>query len=192
MRTHGPGAAPDDARPGWFGKLPGMGDFAHRRLPSWFRSAWDAWLQAGLQGLRERGDGWTEHYLSSPAWRFVLGEQVAGPRAWAGVLMPSVDSVGRYFPFTLVAPWPVGALEPWWTQAMEVALRGLDDDLDAAGFESLLRARSFTPDATGGAVPPPQPGHSLWLAGEGGARLCVAGLPTGRDFDALFGCGEGA
>ena len=25
------------AAPGWFGKLPGMGDFAHRRLPEEFR-----------------------------------------------------------------------------------------------------------------------------------------------------------
>ena len=37
--------AASNMAPGWFGKLPGMGDFAHRRLPEPFRSAWDRWLQ---------------------------------------------------------------------------------------------------------------------------------------------------
>ena len=30
--------------PGWFGKLPGLGDFASRRLPDTFVAAWDRWL----------------------------------------------------------------------------------------------------------------------------------------------------
>ncbi|MGO8543079.1 TagF domain-containing protein, partial [Rhizobium leguminosarum] len=36
--------APSTALPAWFGKLPGMGDFAHRRLPQDFLAAWDQWL----------------------------------------------------------------------------------------------------------------------------------------------------
>lgn len=67
------------ALPGWFGKLPGMGDFAHRRLPESFRAVWDQWLQRGMSRLRDRAD-WTERYLEAPLWCFALGRQVAGSR----------------------------------------------------------------------------------------------------------------
>jgi type VI secretion system protein ImpM len=39
--------------PGWFGKLPSLGDFASRRLPDAFVSRWDRWLQGGLARARE-------------------------------------------------------------------------------------------------------------------------------------------
>ncbi|MCR8958310.1 type VI secretion system-associated protein TagF [Variovorax sp. S2] len=89
------------ALPGWFGKLPGMGDFAHRRLPESFLSEWDHWLQRGLARLKDRHTDWMAHYLQAPVWCFALGPGVAGEGAWIGVMMPSVDGVGRYFPITL-------------------------------------------------------------------------------------------
>jgi len=104
--------------PGWYGKLPSLGDFASRRLPVDFVEAWDAWLSQGLADWRAADAAWLDEYLAAPAWCFLLGPQVialpgAAPRgtvpAWAGVLMPSVDRVGRYFPFTLASP--VRALE---------------------------------------------------------------------------------
>ena len=58
--------------PGWYGKLPGMGDFAQRRLPEQFRSVWDNWLQAGLFELQSRQPDWVERYLESPVWFFSL------------------------------------------------------------------------------------------------------------------------
>ncbi len=87
--------------PGWFGKLPGMGDFAHRRVPESFRSTWDNWLQEGLTQLRERHGDWTERYLEGPLWFFVLAENVIGAEGWTGVLMPSVDGVGPLLSFTI-------------------------------------------------------------------------------------------
>jgi type VI secretion system protein ImpM len=93
--------------PGWYGKLPSLGDFASRRLePDWI-ARWDAWLAEGLGSMREvRGEAWLAGYLASPPWRFVLSPGVLGEgeRAWAGVLMASVDRVGRYFPLTIAAP----------------------------------------------------------------------------------------
>ena len=56
-----------DAAPGWFGKLPGMGDFAHRRLPEDFRDAWERWLRNGLARLRVLHQNWTERYLEAPS-----------------------------------------------------------------------------------------------------------------------------
>ncbi len=109
------------APPGWHGKLPSLGDFASRRLDASFIDPWDGWLAAGLLALREAdAAGWLDAYLASPSWRFVLMPGVlpgdAGRQAWAGVLMPSVDRVGRYFPFTVVQP--LGAL-PASTQQMQ-------------------------------------------------------------------------
>lgn len=94
---------------GWHGKLPSLGDFASRRLDADFVAFWDGWLAAGLASLRQQSpEGWLQHYLACPAWRFVLMPGLLpapfGAQAWAGVLMPSVDRIGRYFPLTLIAP----------------------------------------------------------------------------------------
>ncbi|MGH6647493.1 type VI secretion system-associated protein TagF [Aquabacterium sp.] len=115
--------------PGWYGKLPTLGDFASRRLESSFIDPWDAWLAEGLTGLRAQDETtWLDHYLASPVWRFVLMPGVIGlGTAMAGVLMPSVDRVGRYFPLTLVAPitpTPSNAAD---TEALLAWLHQLDD-----------------------------------------------------------------
>ncbi len=50
------------------------------------------------------GDAWLDVYLTSPIWRFALSPNLIGEQSWTGILMPSVDRVGRYFPFTIAAP----------------------------------------------------------------------------------------
>lgn len=93
--------------PGFYGKLPALGDFISRRLPHTFIEPWDRWLQTALVRSREQlGNHWLDTYLTSPMWRFVLASGVCGPAGWSGVLMPSVDRVGRYFPLTLACPLP--------------------------------------------------------------------------------------
>lgn len=90
---------------GLFGKLPGHGDFIQRQLPSSFVAPWDEWLQRSVYGARELiGDRWLDYYLTSPIWRFAMTAGAVDGQAWAGILVPSVDSVGRYFPLTIVAP----------------------------------------------------------------------------------------
>lgn len=190
------------ALPGWFGKLPGMGDFAHRRLPEPFREVWDGWLQRGMARLRDRHADWTAHYLEAPVWCFALGPGVAGDQAWIGVMMPSVDGVGRYFPFTLAVVSPAGALRGealaaalgWWANASRAALEGLADDLDALRFDALL-ARLFAAGEGAPARPAleafemPAAGESLWLADPAavqGLRLTSRGLPRDEQFEALF------
>jgi len=198
-----------DALPGWFGKLPGMGDFAHRRLPESFRSVWDQWLQRGLARLKDRHDDWTSHYLEAPIWCFALGPNVVGEGAWIGVLMPSVDGVGRYFPFTIAVALDASAGEVlrgdalqvalrWWAVGMRAALEGLESDLDALRFDAVLeRLFADAGDVHVGAVESlglPGAGESLWMGDpgvEGAARMVVAGLPLDGEFEALFvGGGE--
>ena len=91
--------------PGWFGKMPTVGDFFAKRIPAPFGEAWDRWLQEVLQCSRARlGEAWLDAYLTMPPWRFVLVPGALTKEGWAGVLVPSVDRVGRWFPLTLAAP----------------------------------------------------------------------------------------
>ena len=92
------------ANVGFYGKLPTHGDFLRRRVSDGFVAAWDEWLQQGLSATRAAlGERWLEVYLTSPAWRFACAAGACGPRPVVGVMAPSVDRVGRYFPMTIVA-----------------------------------------------------------------------------------------
>ena len=137
--------------PGWFGKLPSLGDFASRRLDATFLEPWDAWLSEGLLALREaQPESWLDAYLGSPSWRFLLMPGVlpgaAGQGGWAGVLMPSVDAVGRSFPLTLVQPLGTGPADTqqmaglwhWLGRLDELARDALYDDWTAERLEQEL------------------------------------------------------
>jgi type VI secretion system protein ImpM len=92
---------------GFYGKLPSHGDFLRRRVSNAFVDAWDAWLRHSLtSGRSALGARWLELYLTSPAWRFVCARGACGPAPVMGLLAPSVDQVGRYFPLTLVTELP--------------------------------------------------------------------------------------
>jgi type VI secretion system protein ImpM len=89
---------------GFYGKLPCRGDFLQRRAPQDFVDVWDAWLQECIHASRERlQESWLEIYLTAPVWRFVLSSGVCGEGVYAGIFVPSVDRVGRYFPLTVIA-----------------------------------------------------------------------------------------
>lgn len=93
-----------DTDVGFYGKLPTHGDFLRRRTTDAFVSAWDAWLQAGMAASQAAlGERWLDVYLTSPAWRFACAAGACGPAPVVGVLVPSIDRVGRYFPLTVVA-----------------------------------------------------------------------------------------
>ena len=139
-------ADPHQPIPGWYGKVPSLGDFVKRRLPVEFVTSWDAWLQDVLQATRTAlGEGWLDCYLTMPIWRFVLLPGLMGPSGWAGVLMPSVDRVGRHFPLTVAvalvshtaAARAVFEGADWFAGMEDAALAVLDptrgaDDLDDA------------------------------------------------------------
>lgn len=133
---------------GFFGKVASHGDFVSRRLPSTFLNPWDACLQAGLQCSRERlGEQWLEVFLCSPIWRFALAAGVCGEPGWAGVMIPSVDRVGRYFPLTLAT---AGADAPllarlerdgrWYDQLERLALSALSEGFSLDAFDEAVLA----------------------------------------------------
>jgi type VI secretion system protein ImpM len=150
--------------PGWYGKLPSLGDFASRRLEADFIEPWDLWLGEGLQAQRSTfGEGWLDAYLDTPAWRFLLSPGALGgvhpELAFAGVLVPSVDRVGRHFPLTLVASLSrlpdlaaeFDALLAWLHRLEDTALDALHGDWTIDDLENALADLS-PPGADGNAA----------------------------------------
>jgi len=197
--------------PGWHGKLPSLGDFASRRLEPDFVTYWDGWLAAGLHQLREAApDTWLDDYLASPAWRFALlpGSlpDGSGEGLRVGVLVPSVDRVGRYFPLVVIsAPLPrpvdgaqVAALWRWAGQLEEIAVQALQDDWSAEALDAALaNAPLPSPEVNSADMPAPLAsllsqaawdglqGCSLWL-NTGAPPSVQPALPRGAAFAALF------
>jgi len=133
------------APPGWFGKLPTLGDFASRRLPERFIRPWDHWLQGALATAHAAlGAHWLDTYLVAPVLRFWIAPGVLGETAWAGLMMPSVDRVGRHFPLTIARP--VASLaaaltaRDWFSALDGAARRVLDPSFTVDDFEGALRA----------------------------------------------------
>jgi len=90
---------------GFFGKLPGTGDFVQRRLPASFVDVWDRHFEQAVSASRARlGDDWPQLWREAAVWRFVLAPGICGDEAWVGVTGPAVDRVGRCFPMVIAAP----------------------------------------------------------------------------------------
>ena len=163
-----------------FGKIASLGDFIRIGAPAGVVDPWDRWLQQTLEAARAAcGTDWQACYLSAPIWRFVLGPGLAGSQAVAGIMMASVDRVGRQFPLTLFAILPGTGSSPsdtWFADLEDVALDTLDD---AASLGTLRAALARVAAAVPGPDPVPASGHSLWVAQWEGAvqRLAFAGLP---------------
>jgi type VI secretion system protein ImpM len=139
----GPSAGPVDV--GLFGKLPSHGDFLRRRASDAFVDGWDTWLRECLAASREAlGERWLDLYLTSAAWRFALAAGACGPTPVIGVMVPSIDRVGRYFPLTVVASLPpdvnlittVTAAEAFFRAAERLMIETLEtEDVDFDRFD---------------------------------------------------------
>lgn len=147
--------------PGWYGKLPALGDFASRRLPQPFIDACDAWLARGIEASRAQlGERWLDAYLTGPIWRYAWAPGIVDERWWLGVMMPSVDKVGRYFPLLIARDLPalpatgpgLDALQAWYGQLAAAALGSLQPGATLEAFESAL-ARATPPGEAAHAVP---------------------------------------
>src|SRR5580704_8661391 len=162
-------------RLGFFGKLSTRGDFVCRHLAPSFKSALDKWLSTSIAtSKRQMGDAWLPAYLNAPLWRFVLGPGIAGPHPAIGVMMPSVDRVGRYFPLVLAAELPecrtpvrlFRSAGPWFAAAEAVLLSSLEDDCDIDAFDK--RALALTPPPYDHANTQPGAGLACIALDEGG------------------------
>lgn len=192
-----------EAIPGWYGKLPELGDFASRRLPAAFIKRWDDWLQQNMSASRSAlGEAWLEQYLSWPVWRFALMPGVIGPDAWAGVLMPSVDRVGRYFPLTVCAGLPasvalgtsIAAFDGWLARLEPCALAALDPKHGLNSLESGLHESPPLPGPDTGGTDNQAQACSAFVSGQASAgwldRISAGLLPELLRGRSLWWCSD--
>lgn len=135
----------------YYGKLPGNGDFLSKNLSSEFVRSWDGWLQRVISNSRnEMSDNWLNYYLTSPIWHFVLSPGTCDDSSWAGVMIPSVDKVGRYYPFTLFKKIPVTINpiefleknEHWFEEKQNILLALLDERLTIENIDEVIKLTS--------------------------------------------------
>lgn len=140
---------------GYYGKVSTHGDFVNRGLPVSFIAPWDAWVQEAVITCQQQlGDDWLSCYLTSPIYRFVLAPGICGENSWLGIMMPSVDRVGRYYPLTITTMNrsninPFFLLEQevsWFTNVEALALSSLADNFSLELFNhelNLLKSEVF-------------------------------------------------
>jgi type VI secretion system protein ImpM len=175
-----------EGAPGWYGKVSMLGDFASRRLDAdWVRSC-DQWLSTCVQASqRALGERWLQSYLAAPVWRFAWAPQVIDDRWWFGVLLPSCDNVGRYFPLVIaqsrIAPpmdrIALDHLELWWSHIARAGLSTLADGATQDAFEDLLDNTPPWPGSGAGPWlrPGAVPGRQRFVVAPGAGASELAG-----------------
>ena len=140
---------PRAATAGFCGKIPAHGDFVSRNLPDEFLIPWNQWTQTVIGASQEQLENlWLETYLTSPIWRFAVSPGACCANGFCGIMIPSVDKVGRYFPFTMIEfidDEPLNVMRngsEWFTAAQNVMLRGLEEDIN---IEDLLARAANLP-----------------------------------------------
>ncbi len=174
---------------GFYGKVPALGDFVTRRLTRLFIDPWDDWLQSAMSCSREQlGDAWLGSYLTSPLWRFALAAGACGTAPRAGVMMPSVDRVGRYFPLAIIKELPadtstVGLMlsaADWYADAEALILSALEE----SGFN--LDDFDVKVEQLGAPVPPAaQCASALHTAAQNAWHLPLNGALVADDIACL-------
>ncbi len=132
------------AGPGFFGKVPGRGDFIGRRVPPALHPGWEDWLAGLTVAAREAlCSSWPDDWLTAPLWHFALGASLVPPYGAAGVLVASADRVGRFFPFSVIAAAGPNAgdrtiLARWSRGAEALTVGALDDGFDPDALDAAL------------------------------------------------------
>lgn len=132
---------------GWYGKIPSLGDFISRRLPTSFIDPWDAWLQRSIIASHTQlGESWLNVYLTCPIWRFIIMPGICGDNFFMGILMPSVDKIGRHFPLTIaiqIEPHPDALFtaftaHTWYASLEIIALSSLNANVSPQDLDQIL------------------------------------------------------
>ncbi|HQT63793.1 MAG TPA: type VI secretion system-associated protein TagF [Acidocella sp.] len=130
---------------GFFGKLPARGDFVRANVPEDFVAPWDEWCRRMLTASRTvLGEAWLEAWMEAPVWHFLLPPGACGPQAVLGVWLPSMDKVGRHFPFLACAL--AASVEDllggagWLLAAEAAGLAGVVEDAEQGAIAAMLDA----------------------------------------------------
>ncbi|MGL4237604.1 type VI secretion system-associated protein TagF [Tabrizicola sp.] len=183
-------------RSGYFGKVPTQGDFVSNGLQRNLADALDRWLrQAMQQSQRRMGRDWLDAFLVAPIWRMALTSGTLGPDPVVGLMMPSVDRIGRYFPLVIAAQLTglspdvhdMIALTEWYDAAEKLALSTLDPGFLFANFDQAVTSLGMR------ILPEFWSRHSkgkplsVWWCGSSPDEVVqFNGMPDPHDFERLF------
>ena len=182
-----------------YGKLPLCGDFVTLGDVDGAFPVLREWLHASFgAALRRLPEGWDTAYRVAPMWRFVAGPGVFSVRAVCGVLCPSVDRAGRWFPVVVIGDEP--DCKGWYAAVESLLLAVFSGQVgDIAGFVQGLERISAGERAEGAGEACPAvammgvlPGRtSVWWVpghrGAGASNLIRQSLPCGADLVVMFG-----
>lgn len=137
---------------GFWGKIPTTGDFVSRDVRPELIDGFDSWLQQGISHSKALlQDTWLEKYLTAHIWRFYAKNTFATDSICTGIMCPSVDRVGRYFPLIFILElqvekaWDISFLQTrrsWFSALESIALRALHEPLDADTLKAELTKAS--------------------------------------------------
>lgn len=185
--------SPGGVTAGFYGKLPARGDFVRVGLPRDFTDAWDAWLQSVLAGSRLLlRDAWLPAFLEAPIWRFSLPPGMCGRLAVLGLMLPSVDRAGRYFPlmFSALSPERIDAAAGEnWLDACEAAGRAaLEQDAPPEEIAAIVAGPDLRVDVAGTAD------AEWWSEGSArvrASRMLLRSMPDAAAYAAMLGAENG-
>ena len=161
---------------GFYGKIPGRGDFVRHGLATATVAALDAWWQEVIPGSQAvLGTAWRERWMEAPVWRFHVPPGVFGAEAMAGVWLPSTDRVGRLFPLTLAMTGDVAGQGAFLDAAEAAGRAAIETDMGPEELALRLGVR-------GGAALPPA---GTWWS-EGGPAVAAARYGVARPGVGLF------
>lgn len=163
---------------GWYGKLPGAGDFVHRGLAHGVVRRWEQWMQAGLQAMSEQAhDSLARDYAVAPVWNFALPAGEGSGLVQLGTLAPSCDRVGRYFPLMALCSAPAEGFDP----AVLARSAGFYAELGQCLLQAIRHSQTAEHFQAG-----VQSAAGQWLPGRGGA-VPLRGWADLPDFFDPFG-----
>lgn len=136
---------------GFFGKIPANGDFVTRQLKQDTIDNITNWMMEFIdESKKQLGDNWLSIYLTSPVWRFATSAGCFNDYPCQGIIFPSVDKVGRYFPMMVLAnsngkDTPIDIFlekQHWYENVEKESLLVLDDSDTLEGFVKRLELLS--------------------------------------------------
>jgi type VI secretion system protein ImpM len=194
--------AAESDRIGFFGKVPSHGDFISDGLERELIGTFDDWMRSGLHACADLFSGrWSEIFTSSPPIRFIIESGIWGNCAYAGVLVPSADRVGRKYPLAIIAqlnsfrkhPRTLYLDDTWFMAAEALAETSMTGDFDMSRFNTSVkklrlpkpREEDDAPEMVRGRAP-----TSIWWRIDPVSRrargLKFDGKPKASDFLRLF------
>jgi type VI secretion system protein ImpM len=173
---------------GFYGKIPARGDFVRAGLPRDFIDPWDDWLQSVIAGSHARmGQDWLAAFLESPVWRFALAPGQCGARGVVGLMLPSVDRAGRYFPLSFAALGDIDPAAPgataWLDQAEHAGLAALEQDAAPEQLAAMLPELDLPAPATAAS------GSLWWTDGAPrvpAGRIALLGMPDAATYATML------